>query len=616
MDTLSATDNPAYGISNGFSLEALPGGSHDPMVPASGEIEISLIHVDQAKIKRILAQSGPVYQGQVVYDVACSNSNLFVWLELSFDNGSTWSERRIHTVGHVGATSPGQGKVAHWLVDGDHGHQCKIRVRVKVDPSTYDNLDASQNKYPLPVPYTRYPNLERQVSVLDGFDFTHADAALPQVEFYKSIAPRGEVKAGFARMRFFHYEGQYVENPIYFLHCIYLDAKGGEERYVILQGDVQKLWTDTIHMWRDQINSTFGIPKDHIMVLYTHVHNSMSRFPGVETFPTTLLEEAIADAAPIEVAFVNHEMGNTFNVHRCVMTDFKHAHSSFCNGVYANPHLPYLPVIIVYGAMGEIISAWLDASAVSSEQLLFDGPADSRLQMLLFRKKGEQTLRSVLVKWTGHPVNRDYDGDLPRCVMDTFQDRFGDGVEVLYSCGFGGNHRQLFAQEYPAQFGSPRTAEAFADVLEDVLPSLLFRPLTRLGMVIGYDTFGAREDNDWMRGIDPDRYGVGVQVFRFNNFYLSTLPGEAPAEQGLYIRARTCDVKHMYNAYGNTFYNYYNWGRWHDIQHYESSNLPNRYESFRMAQEIVRGVNILEQAMPRLEVKAKAKGVEAFSAVN
>jgi hypothetical protein len=86
--------------------------------------------------------------------------------------------------------------------------------------------------------------------------------------------------------------------------------------------------------------------------------------------------------------------------------------------------------------------------------------------------------------------------------------------------------------------------------------------------------------------------------------YLSTLPGEAPSEQGLYIRARTYDTKHMYDAYGNTWYNYYTWGRWFDIQHYESAYNPDRFESFRMAQEIVRGVDILEQSVDTLHLPA------------
>ena len=100
-----------------------------------------------------------------------------------------------------------------------------------------------------------------------------------------------------------------------------------------------------------------------------------------------------------------------------------------------------------------------------------------------------------------------------------------------------------------------------------------FKPLNKLGMVMGYDLFGVSATDAHRAGLDPDRYGAGVQVFRLNDIYLSTVPCEAPSEQGLYIRARTSDTKHMYNAYGNASFYYYTWGRWFDIQHYESGAL-------------------------------------------
>jgi len=172
-------------------------------------------------------------------------------------------------------------------------------------------------------------------------------------------------------------------------------------------------------------------------------------------------------------------------------------------------------------------------------------------------------------------------------------------LELLHGCGFGGNSRQLFSQHYeqhPDLLGSHRSAKAFADVLEAELPTLQFSSLTKIGVTVGYDTFG-RSNVFGQWGTDPERYGVGVQVLRFNDIYLSGLPGEAPSEQGLFIRSRTADTKHVYNAYCNTYYDYYSWGRWLDIGHYEHEGTPPRYESFRMAEEIVRGVNILEQAL-------------------
>ncbi len=598
--TTTEQTNIAYGISNGFSLSANPsGGPYDPAVPVTGQIDITNINVNTGQITRRVDGSGPVYEGTIAYDIACSATDIFVWLELSTDGGATWNPRLIHAIGHTGPTQPGTGLSADWLVDGDHGDDCKIRIRVNTEPATYSMFDADNNKFPRPALWNGYPTLERVTSKLDGFDFTDAGASLPHIDFYKKIAAVGQVKAGFARCWFYHVPGTYVDNPIYFMHCAYFESMDGQDKFVVLQGDVLKIFTNIIHSYRDQIQAQFGIPEDHIMIYHTHVHNYMQSVEGVETFPTHLLQEAISNAEPVEVAFLNYAMDNTYNIHRCVMTDPTHAHSSYGNAVYSTANNPTLPVHIDYDGQGNILDAWVGADPLSSIQLKFDGPCDVYLQMIVFKSIAEQQLKGIIFKWTGHPVNRDYLGDLPRCVMDEFQDRFGSQLELLYTCGFGGNHRQLFAQHYeqhPDQIGSQRSAAAFADVLEAELPTLQFSALTKVGIVAGYDTFGRPyAENMW--GTDPDRYGMGVMILRLNDIYLSGVPNEGPSEQGFFIRSRTHDTKHMYTGYANAFYDYYSWGRWFDISHYEHESTPPRYESFRHAQEIVRGVNILEQAL-------------------
>ncbi len=133
-------------------------------------------------------------------------------------------------------------------------------------------------------------------------------------------------------------------------------------------------------------------------------------------------------------------------------------------------------------------------------------------------------------------------------------------------------------------------------------------PVTKLGMVMGYDVFGMPDERAKSNGTDPDRLGTGVQVWRFNDIYLSTLPDEAPSEQGLYIRARTCDLKHMYTAYGNTFYDYFGFGRNYSVQAYENVSPPNRKETFRMAQEVVRGVDILEDSFETTRMPGDVNG--------
>jgi hypothetical protein len=447
--------------------------------------------------------------------------------------------------------------------------------------------------------------LERLTDKKD-FVFTDGRYTLPRVDFYKSLSA-GQMKAGFARVRFFHNGTSYLTNPQYFLHCCYLESMDGLQKYVILQGDSIYVRTDQISQWRDQINAAFGIPKDHVMVMYTHVHNGGDGVAGVEIFPQDLLTTAMANAQPVEVGWFNQDMGTTHNTHRNLFTDATHATSSYSNYLY-DPLPPNIvtDVLWTYDTSGNIVSAILDGRPWNSPvQQYFDCPLDSYLQMIVFRHVDTHAMTGVIVKFTLHPVSRDWTGDYPRCVMDIMQQKFGSGVEVMFTSGFSSNHRILAGQQYPAALGSPRSAHIFANALEAALPTMEFAPLNKLGMVIGYDLFGVPSTDAHRAGLDPDRYGAGVQVFRLNDIYFSTLPCEAPSEQGLYIRARTSDTRHMYDAYGNASFYYYTWGRWFDIQHYESG-ASNRFDSFRMAQEITRGVNILEQSVDALHLPGDA----------
>ena len=562
---IATTRDAFYGISNGFSLDPAPAGLYDPAVPGIGDVSITNINVDRAAVIRSVGRSGPVYTGAIAYSLSSATAYVHVWLELSTDNGVTWSERRIHAVGAVGTVTPGAGKTAQWLVDGDHGNACRIRIRANNRPATYSDLDADRNKMPRPVPWTHYPLLERLTDRKD-FNFTDSRYTLPKIDFYKSLSS-GQMKAGFARVRFFHPPGQYVTNPQYFLHCCYLESMDGRRKYVILQGDSIYVRTDQISQWRDQINTAFGIPKDHVMVMYTHVHNGGDGVAGVEIFPQDLLTAAMANAQPVEVGWFNQDMGTTHNTHRNLFTDAAHATSSYSNYLY-DPLAgnTTTDALWTYDAGGKIIDGILDGRPWNSPvQQYFDCPLDSYLQMIVFRNADTHAMTGIILKFTLHPVTRDWVGDYPRCVMDKMQEKFGSNVEVMFTSGFSSNHRPLAAQKYPAELGAPRSASIFVSALEAALPSMTFAPLNKLGMVIGYDLFGVSSTDAHRAGLDPDRYGAGVQVFRFNDIYFSTLPCEAPSEQGLYIRARTSDTRHMYDAYGNASFYYYTWGRWFDI---------------------------------------------------
>jgi hypothetical protein len=127
--------------------------------------------------------------------------------------------------------------------------------------------------------------------------------------------------------------------------------------------------------------------------------------------------------------------------------------------------------------------------------------------------------------------------------------------------------------------------------------------------VAGYDLFGrSAGDGAQYVGTDPDRLGMCVHVFGLNDIYLSTVPGEAPSEMGFYVRARTSDTKHIYTGYGDSYTDYFPFGRTNGVQMYENRVPPKLYNGFRMAQEVVRGVNILEQALAGARVAGDVDG--------
>ena len=617
-NVLSVTTMPpreaVYAVSNEFSLDPNPVGPYDAAVPVtSGDITITNISVAQAGIIRSAPAAGAVFgtvtcTGTITYSVTATTQDIHVWLELSTDGGGTWAERRIHAVGAVGTIQPGANKTASWLVDGDHGNHCKIRIRVNDHPATYSILDADNNKMPRPVPWVHYPLLERLTDKKD-FVLTDSRYVLPRVNFNRSIAT-GQAKVGFARTRFYHAPGQYVTNPQYFMHCCYIEAADGQ-KWVILEGDVIQVNTDQVHGYRDQISAAFGIPKDNIMILYTHVHNGGSSVAGVDTFPADVLTAAIANAEPAEVGWVNQDMGTSYNVHRNLYTDATHALSSYENYFY-NPMAGQITTDVLweYDPSGAIIGGLLDGSPFhSAVQANFDCPLDSYVQMLVVRHVTTHALKGVLVKFTGHPLTSDWTGEMPRCVMDIMQQKFGSSVEIMYSCGYGNNHRMLAAKKYPPELGAPRTANAFAKALEDALPTMEFKPLTKVGQVAGYDMFGrSAGDGAQYIGTDPDRLGMCVHVFRINDIYLSTAPGEAPSDMGFYIRARTSDTRHIYTGYGDSYTDYFPFGRTNGVQMYENRVPPKLYNGFRMAQEIVRGVNILEQALDQATLVGDVSG--------
>ena len=123
-------------------------------------ITISNVRVDS--LKDTAAAYGNIWRGIVTFDVASDSDSVYTWLEFSSDNGATWRIDNIHATGYVGSIPKGAGLKARWMVDGDKGPSCKIRVRVNDQPKWYirnevtlfDTASETAQDCPKPIPRT------------------------------------------------------------------------------------------------------------------------------------------------------------------------------------------------------------------------------------------------------------------------------------------------------------------------------------------------------------------------------------------------------------------------------------------------------------------------------
>lgn len=553
--------------------------------------------ISNVQVDSVIKQADGRWTGKLTYDLTGTTSaKIFVWLEFSNNDGATWEQRDIHAIGHIGGVTAGTGRWAKWVVDGDKGPLCKIRVRVNDTAATYSNFEADSNKFPFPFPSDPYAGIERLAgktdfpNLADVNDLRTDKNRIPRVNFRKSMSS-GPIRVGFSRSAHFR-------TTNLFMHCMYITD--GIEQYVFLSGDCVRMYNAYLHLIRDSLRSRMGIPEDNIMITWNHRHyvdGDTGDLPKI----VPLVRAAKDAAVPAKVAWLDVDLGRRFNYPQTYMgttPTFATKLGHFCENslVY-----PWLTFHWQTDSTGDTSGVLLEDTRAGYLQHKLDAPLDSYLQGMIFKNMND-SLTGILMKFTGHT-----DTDHQTKLYSTLKARFGANVEVMYVQGYGGNQALLHNEGCGTaqmaapgwnRFGGTAQANYFADLLARRLPAMEFTPVTKAGAVMGWDLFGsAYHTRDSLMNYDTERQGIGVGVIRINDIYMSTLPSEPCAELGLYLRARTSGLKHFYTGYGNTWGgNYWGWGRWAKISCYTCGELFPLYEGFRLGNEVVRGVNILHDS--------------------
>jgi hypothetical protein len=531
-----------------------------------------------------------LWTGTVDYRI---DENAWVSLELSTDSGNTFTQRLIHGIGDVGFVTAGK-KTARWLIDGDHGSKCRIRVRANNQPLAYSLRDADNNKFPFPVPDDEYKCVEGMTGIADGFNFSAYN--LPPGIFYVHSTINTPIRGGFAKIPAVK-NWTNPANKNYYT-AAYFDGGQPTDKYLLVYFDLEDLHTDECIRWKDSIEAWTAIPAKHIYFCWSHTHLVSERKLNSPSELRAVIDSAIIAAEPLSCTFTQYDMQAGIVHNREVLnsatgtslfTLFDLDGNSGYGGVeLQSPDTLTSPLHVINGTDGSV------------QQRLFDGPQDSRLQFISFRNANGD-YKGVFMKMTGHNIfTTKYMDSISlwmggRIIKEGSYDKVVDGPVVSRFIGFGGNHFEAL-RDYPVtgnhDWQAERTCAVLRKVVNDSLKTAVYSPLYSMAVSETRGVYGCTRISDTTR-VGKDLLGTSLMTLRFNDIFLTSAPSEAPSQQGIYIRGRLYGKKVMYNGYANGWYMYYRWGRYADYSGY-GGNTVSREGAFQMAQDIVRSVNLIE----------------------
>lgn len=521
---------------------------------ASAAITITNVRVDS--LHDTACSYGHVWKGFLQYDVQADTSAVWAWVELSTDNGATWSQRDVSAVGHVGSIVTGTARKVWWMVDGNKGPDCKLRVRVNSQPKYYLQTDPTNNvserisqiyaggpnptDCPIPIPETDpYETVERMVNnsyhAMDLSTFGYNFYMLPmyaqdtwQQAWHNVIditcaTGTGELSVGMG-VAGRPYSAAYnvTLHPELKYRATYIKV-GSMEFAVISKNSIRGCY-DSTELARQAIQTAMGIPRTQVLINWDHTHYTDNGESGADSC-VAALQRAKAAAVPAEMAYSAKHMGPGFNYNR---------------------------------------------GYTSSTPYYTTGPVDEKLCAVFFRAVSNHALIGSWYRFAGHGVS--IDGQVNLAV----ESRLGGLCAAMQG---GGGTSNVHTSSVATTLGAPAatglfSAAAVTDSLAAMLSSAAFQAPGFLGVATSEDNY-------------PAISRTFNQAIRLGNVYIPVYTAEGPMEQQLYTMARMgSDMNVMPLSYSNSGCGiYYFWGR--------GGYMSAAY--YRMAEAMVRCMNILSQ---------------------
>jgi hypothetical protein len=527
-------------------------------------ISVSNIQIDSIRSEE--KSYGNIWKGFLKYDVAADSAKVWVWLELSTDGGETWSQTTINQTGAVGTVSTGTGKKVWWMVDGNKGENCKIRIRVNDQPKRYyltytseflnnvvqssyidtvtDSLfEAPKTMHNQPI----FDVLEMMVNadtLAQGMDltntgiygyippyYTRRKAGAPEITVNKGEQSDNETAiVGFGRAGRMGSTLSNDSTATMYLRYRATYFKVGDEEFVMINKNSIRGCLDSVTLAKNAVAAALGIPAENILYSWEHSHYTDNGNAGADSCVAAALRAKNA-ALPALMAYKRIPVGLGYNYRR-----------------------------------------------IGASHGLTNGPVDDNLYVVLFRDTIGNHLGSW-IRFAGH------DGSQNGQVQRDIENRLG-GTCFYFQGGAG---TSVTWTSYEADINKLPETHTWrynipGDKLMNELSSMTYKPILSMSVSSMWD---------YIYPIATTQ----VQAFRINDFFIGVFTGENSMEQTFYTDARLNNIDNtMIIGYSNS-----GCGIYHDWSNGSSAKRPTgepakftgNNEAWLNAEFLIRSINIL-----------------------